>query len=358
MNGRTPADRIAGCLLGGAVGDALGAPVESFSFDQIRRAFGPDGIQDYAPAYGRLGAITDGTQMMLFTAEGLLRAHAQRSHRTANTREVVLHAYLRWLRTQGEVADRILGTDPEEDGWLLTHRELWSRRSPGNTCLAALRDPATDFVAKNGSKGCGGIMRIAPVGLTQKTGHQRGESPAYQVGAELSLLTHGHPTATVASGYFAELIALLMDGHALRVAIELARSPLRLSKKADEVVKAIDRAVALATEGHEPTPEKVEMLGAGWTAEEALSIALYAALVSENFEHGVRLAVNHGGDSDSTGLLTGNLLGVIAGASAIPARWLDSLELLDVITEMAADLARMREGGLDTGASGAKYPGW
>jgi ADP-ribosylglycohydrolase len=66
----TPHSRIRGCLLGGAVGDAIGAPVEFLSLQQIRHRFGTDGIRDYAPAYGRRGAITDDTQLTLFTAEG------------------------------------------------------------------------------------------------------------------------------------------------------------------------------------------------------------------------------------------------------------------------------------------------
>ena len=66
-------DLYRGCLLGGAVGDALGAPVEFMSRAQIVRAFGPHGIEDYAPAFGKLGTITDDTQMTLFTAEGLMR---------------------------------------------------------------------------------------------------------------------------------------------------------------------------------------------------------------------------------------------------------------------------------------------
>jgi ADP-ribosylglycohydrolase len=70
----TPLARIRGCLLGGAVGDALGAPVEFLSLQEIRDKFGPAGIHDYARAYGRRGAIADDTQMTLFTAEGLLRA--------------------------------------------------------------------------------------------------------------------------------------------------------------------------------------------------------------------------------------------------------------------------------------------
>ena len=80
-------DRFRGCLLGGAVGDALGAPVEFTSLQEIRTRFGRDGVADFAPAYGRVGAITDDTQMtprqrrlrrrlcgLVWTAEGLLRA--------------------------------------------------------------------------------------------------------------------------------------------------------------------------------------------------------------------------------------------------------------------------------------------
>lgn len=92
--------RISGCLLGGAVGDALGAPIEFISLGEIRRQFGVSGIRDYAPAYGRIGAITDDTQMTLFTAEGLLRAWVRHAGKgICNTVGVIHHAYLRWLLT-------------------------------------------------------------------------------------------------------------------------------------------------------------------------------------------------------------------------------------------------------------------
>jgi ADP-ribosylglycohydrolase len=69
--------RVRGCLLGGAIGDALGAPVEFMRLAQIKKRFGPDGTVDYAPAYGRIGAITDDTQMTLFTAESVTMSHRQ-----------------------------------------------------------------------------------------------------------------------------------------------------------------------------------------------------------------------------------------------------------------------------------------
>lgn len=93
-------------------------------------------------------------------------------------------------------------------------------------------------------------------------------------------------------------------------------------------------------------------------AEEALSIALYCALVARDFEHGVKLAVNHSGDSDSTGSLVGNVLGVIHGPAAIPSRWLQDLELRAVITELAHDMATIPDAASHKHAWLIKYPSW
>ncbi len=94
-------NRIRGCLLGGAIGDALGAPVEFASLAEIRSCFGPAGVEELARAYGRVGGITDDTQLTLFTAEGLILAarDAPRSPSRSQTVRCVHRAYLRWLRT-------------------------------------------------------------------------------------------------------------------------------------------------------------------------------------------------------------------------------------------------------------------
>lgn len=84
-------ERYQGCLLGGAVGDALGAPVEFMRRSEIIREFGPQGITDLAPAYGKLGAITDDTQMTLFAAEGALRAYVRGTLRGICSPPSVIH---------------------------------------------------------------------------------------------------------------------------------------------------------------------------------------------------------------------------------------------------------------------------
>ena len=152
----TRRDRLEGRLLGGAVGDALGAPAEFLSLSEIRDRFGPEGIRSYAPAYGRLGAITDDTQMTLFAAEGLIRARQRyRDRGICNPTMVVWHAYLRWLGTQG-----IERFDPEfpaqHGGWLYEQPELHSRRAPGNTCLSAV------------ASGECGTIAAAPISRTLK----------------------------------------------------------------------------------------------------------------------------------------------------------------------------------------------
>jgi ADP-ribosylglycohydrolase len=209
----TPAElttrvRMRGCLLGGAVGDALGAPVEFLSLAEIRGRFGPEGIRDMAPAYGRVGAITDDTQMTLFTAEGLLRAWVRQSTKgICHPPSVIHHAYLRWLLTQGE---RPEGIDVGCESWLYSVGALHARRAPGLTCLSALRtargfgEPA---VAQNSSKGCGGVMRVAPIGLlaSRLGGHDR----VFGLAADVAALTHGHPTGQLSAGFLAVAVAAL-----------------------------------------------------------------------------------------------------------------------------------------------------
>lgn len=326
-------ERFMGCLLGGAVGDALGAPVEFMKRTEILQRFGSNGITKYETAYGKRGAITDDTQMTLFTAEGLLRAWVRGRFKGITTYSgVTKSAYLRWLKTQDECYN-----DAEfYDGWLSKQRELHNRRSPGNTCLSALRGFHSN-VAQNNSKGCGGVMRVAPVGLF--AWHFRHENPqqAFELGIELAALTHGHPTGTLTAGVFAALILALADGVSLLEALKTAKYYLRMKYHHEETLSAIEMAECFAMQ-RLPHDEAIAKLGLGWVAEEALAISIYCALVARNFRHGVLLAVNHDGDSDSTGSITGNLLGVIYGVREIPTEWLENLELRDVIAKLASDL--------------------
>jgi ADP-ribosylglycohydrolase len=341
-------------LLGGAAGDALGAPVEFDSIASIRQRYGPDGIVDFDEAYGRRGAITDDTQMTLFTAEGLLRGVSRYEAKgICHPATVVYHAYIRWLHTQGYRSESRFSAD-RFDGWLFQVTRLHSRRAPGRTCVTALFGAAmgTRESPLNDSKGCGGVMRAAPVGLVAVN-----EGVAFTLGCETAAITHGHPSGYYSAGCLAAIVFYLVSGRPLIEAIDLTLGLLETDQNPDhkECAQAIHGAVALWRRGELPSPEVVETLGGGWVGEEALAISLYCALAAgDDFERGVRLAVNHSGDSDSTGSITGNILGAMLGADAIPQRWIDGLELRDEIDTLAGDLLTGYE---DSEAWRARYPG-
>ena len=286
---------------------------------QIRARYGPDGIANYDKAYGRRGAITDDTQMTLFTAEGLLRADVRWHHKgICHPPSVLHHAYIRWLHTQGERSRSPLSED-KMDGWLIGVAGLHARRAPGNTCVAALRGATMGTIDRplNDSKGCGGVMRVAPIGLVAED-----EEAAFDMGCETAAITHGHPSGYYSAGCFASIIQQLVAGRSLPDAIDRTLAILGRGghRGHDECSAAILQALAL---WRDPTrvasPETIERLGGGWVGEEALAIALYCALVAQDdFARAVRLAVNHSGDTDSTGAIAGNLVGLMAGRGGHP----------------------------------------
>src|SRR5215470_12561273 len=255
---RRTLEHFTGCLLGGAVGDALGAPVEFHSIHLIRDKYGSAGITDYDTAYGRRGAITDDTQMTVFTAEGLLRATARRRHKgVCHTASVIYHAYIRWLRTQGGRSRSHFSQD-EMDGWLIGVKSLHSSRAPGATCLSALHGEEMGEMQRplNNSKGCGGVMRVAPVGLVAED-----EERAFSLGCEAAAITHGHPSGYYSAGCFAAIIYHLADGWSLPEAIELTLRQLEDPKNDDhqECAAAIRQAATLWRDSDlVPSPEVIE----------------------------------------------------------------------------------------------------
>jgi ADP-ribosylglycohydrolase len=329
-------DRIAACLLAGAVGDAFGAPVEFMSFTEICRIAGPDGLTGYLPAYGRkAGAITDDTQMTLFTAEGLLRATIRYHARgICHPPSVVHRAYLRWLVTQGEsplTAGNARG--PGDDGWLIHQPVLHAQRAPGNTCIDALASGQMGTLDQppNRSKGCGAVTRAAPVGLISTT-------DPFRLAVDCAVITHGHPSGYLPAGVLAVVIDVLVQGMNLDAALDRATAVLRSWPDHDETLAALTKARELAARGR-PTPAAIETLGGGWTGEQALAIAVCAARSADDLADGLRLAVNHSGNTDSTGAICGNLLGAALGRSAIPDALLEPLEARDVIEQVSQDLA-------------------
>jgi ADP-ribosylglycohydrolase len=331
------------------VGDALGAPVEFLHLDEILRAYGEQGIRDFAPAYGKLGAITDDTQMTLFTAEAVLSAHVASVLQSEQPDffRAAAGSYARWLMTQEN--SRLVSSGNAKASWLLQQKRLFSRRAPGTTCLSALQTSRGKVTrAMNDSKGCGGVMRIAPVGMYFAASHGRERnsdrlhSSIFAAGSDLAAITHGHPSGCLSAGVLAVIVSLLLGGNSLPDAVHAAKEELRNHPSHKETLSAIEKSESLAT-SRPRDRNALRELGKGFVAEEALAMGLYCALGAKDFEDGVILAVNHSGDSDSTGSIAGNLLGAAAGVEAIPDRWLTCLELRSTIEAIADDLAAFPE---------------
>ena len=167
--------------------------------------------------------------------------------------------------------------------------------------------------------------------------------------AQLTAITHGHSLGYMPSAVLVHIINRLVfpgeEAQSLKSIIVEARDTVSELFKGDlfltKLCSIINRAIELAENSTESDLENIHKLGEGWVAEETLGISLYCALRYQNdFSAGVIASVNHKGDSDSTGAVTGNILGALVGYGAIEDKWKEKLELRDVILEIADDLSR------------------
>ena len=353
-------DRVRGSLIGGAAGDALGYAIEFDSEESIFAQYGERGIQSFSPVNGR-ALISDDTQMTLFTAEALRFGAVRRQEEGLHDkpRHYAAAAYQDWLITQEmeyKKACRAYGGFQEAkypEGpictTLLHTPELFSRRAPGNTCLSSLwgrreqrkKGWTTDsYIADplNHSKGCGGVMRAAPVGMILWEDSREMDLES----AEIAAITHGHPLGYMPAAVLSHVVHRLIYGPetmTLRQIVEEARDTVAKVFAEDgfagSLTKLIDRAIALS-ENELDDLDNIHTLGEGWVGDEALAIALYCSLKYENdFSGGLIAAVNHRGDSDSTGAITGNILGALIGYEAMEQKWKDHLELREEILQTA-----------------------
>ncbi|MCO6543175.1 MAG: ADP-ribosylglycohydrolase family protein [Lactobacillus sp.] len=322
--------QILGCLLGGALGDALGYPVEFDQWFEIKEKYGEKGI-NFANFSG-IPLISDDTQMTLFTANALLLEGD------------VLHnfwdCYQEWLETQFKFHKSDLSQAPKT--WLVDYPEIFASREPGRTCIMALMHGQCGTMVRpiNQSKGGGAIMRVAPLGLQPQ---RFTPNQVMQLAAESAALTHGHPLSWLTAAFMAELMQqLLVTQDTLRCCV---LTTLQLIKKyfsqipaIKELVINVERVLQLASE---KTEIPISQLGSGAVAEEALAIALYCSLKYENnFSQAIIQAVNHDGDSDSTAALTGQILGCAHGVNDFPREFAAKLELRTAIVKMAWELSK------------------
>jgi ADP-ribosylglycohydrolase len=141
----------------------------------------------------------------------------------------------------------------------------------------------------------------------------------------------------------------------LQKAVRRAIGELAQEPGSNETIEKLETALRLSQRNKDPV-SCIEELGQGWTGEEALAIAVFCALRADSLEDGITLAVNITGDSDSTGALAGNLLGALYGYNVIPQRWLEKLELREVIETVARDLLGIHDATLSAVESCPAHP--
>jgi ADP-ribosylglycohydrolase len=322
--------RIRGSLLGGAVGDALGAAVARQSLEAMRQHSGPARLRQPEPVPG---AVTDETQLMLFTAEGLVMAGRDPTlaGRSGAVRSVH-RAYLRWLKTQGEHSGHPT-FERTSEGWLLPRPELHSRCAPDATFLVALRGRRMGRVEQplNSSKGGRGLARMAVVGLA------RSIDDPFAAAREIAGLTHGHPSACLTAGYLALLVREVAAGTPLPAACADALEELCRYPDCEACRAVIEHALMLDERGC-VEPSDWSPHGPARSAAELLAVALTYALVAPDFETALRRAADRDGHSSTAAALVGSLLGAAFGDEAIHPRLLAQLELRPAIERTAEEL--------------------
>lgn len=339
-------DQFRGCLVGGAAGDALGYAVEFMSEKNIISQYGIDGISEYELMNGK-ALISDDTQMTLFTANGLLQGTTRGMMRgiMGEYTSYIWIMYQCWYRTQTEKYPLVNDKNKYQYSWLLNIPELFNQRAPGNTCLSAIENEVEGTMGHpiNNSKGCGGVMRVAPIGI-YFAGKRITYDEVDMISAATAALTHGHELGYIPAATLAHMLRRIVEdpnSNLKDVVNEAVDNTAKLFKDAKEIgyyTNLMNKAVELACSDIADI-DAIHLLGEGWVAEETLAIAVFCALRYEkDYDKAIRCAVNHNGDSDSTGSVTGNILGAYIGYEAIPQKYKDNLELLDVILTIADDL--------------------
>ncbi|WP_029536139.1 ADP-ribosylglycohydrolase family protein [Saccharopolyspora spinosa] len=345
------AQRFRGAMLGGAVGDALGAGVRGTSTAEIQQWFGPQGVVDYLPVYGRRGGVTDLTQLTVFTLEALLRAKAANPGGNGwLPTEFVFTNYLRWLHTQGVPWDyamsAYLSAEPAPTSWLLDRPELYSTRNPDGAAIALL-----GRMARRSPLGADGLLR-PPTGADGLADCVAWAAPAmvwsnvpeavYATGASTANLFTSAPNTISAAGMHGDVLAQLIRGVPLWDAVTASDrnrlgSAYQVREVPADVRRTVHAAMFVGQRGIRPSPSDIDIEFDTEEKPGELGIALAAVGSTRNFADAVRVAVNQSSDSAVTGALAGQLAGAIYGPSGIPAQWVGELELREIIEILCAD---------------------
>jgi len=296
-------DKFRGCLLGLAIGDSSGVPLERFHTKKaILKA--TNGMGVLGPPDPAL--ISDDTQMSVAVAEALIEAGDSDGFMKSLTQK-----FIEWRKQQD---------DPK------------FRRGPGNTCLRAcenlMEGRSWEESGIPGSLGCGSAMRSAPIGLFFDKIEK-----VIDCAINSSIITHPHELCLCGAVGTAVLTHLALNDEPMGIwASELVR--VNFSADFKDIIKL---AAKCAAERQDPDVVLSDaVLGEGWTGHEAVASALYCCMMFPNsYEKAVLLAANTVGDSDSIACITGAWMGCRLGVEAIPKEWIEKIENRDQLIDLA-----------------------
>jgi len=280
-----PKDRFRGCLLGLAVGDALGAPYEGLPPDFVYWMWGPvrDLLDRPDPEPLR---YTDDTQMMIGVAEALA-AHGE-------------------IQADDLMRRFTANYDPER-GYGSGARKLLECAADGGDWRGL-----ADTVFPGGSYGNGAAMRVAPVGLLFANDLDRVAAQA-----RLSALpTHRHPLGVEGAVLLAVAVALAAEGPPFdRRAFYRRLRPFSAAEEFQWQLRAAQKLKARHTQS---------FLGNSLPAHQSVVAAIACfTTCPESYPDAVARAITLGDDTDTLAAMAGALAGAHLGAGAIPRQWID-----------------------------------
>lgn len=328
-----------GCLLGLAVGDAMGNTVDKKTWDEIAADYGPNGLLGYDLANGR-AEITSYTQLAVFVCNGLLLgAFRAKPEEYGPYITLSLREWCKSVQTRvGKEKTRC---------WVAQVPEMCRRNCMEAWMLDTLSRPelGTPENPKNSWNTPGGLTAAIAVGLFFDPRRMEVEQVG-RYGAEAVAMLQGNPEAFLSAAVLAYLIAGIIQEPEHTLAEQVIRAMDAVNAQFGEkfpqvqaVQGLINKALSLTTDG-DMTPLAALSLLECTTAAECLAGGIYASVIhAGNFDEGMISAVNHSGRSAAVAAVTGAILGAKLGAEALPEFYLESLEGLEVLDEIAKDLA-------------------
>lgn len=343
-------DRFQGVMIGLALGDAFGYPIELMDYESICERFEKLGCLDLAVSKRSGTALfTDDTQLSLFTADGLLWAHsAGADDGRVNYEDYIFLAYQVWLYTQTKtVAGKEYAWlfDPSQNPYklrLLKAKGLYKKRTADTKNIDALlkiRNMAygTPENKINDNKDNGAVKRVAPIGLY----FYNDTAKAFDMGCRAAAITHGSPVGYIAAGCYAAIIAEIVSGAEIEDAVHTVIELLGGVADGDILKRTLLYALELVNNEEVEPREAVKKMGYGFEAYEALAIAVYCAVLHyESPRYAIQLAANHDGASDTCASMTAAMMGAYYGVQGFPKGWPERLQYKNLISSMSEKLLK------------------